>query len=80
MQTTKGGKPKLSRKTFCYESIHEKHVGKMGCRDEKTNFFQLHSGNNVKIATPAEFEYQIPSLTWNSELCYFFREIFGSPS
>ena len=40
----------------------------MGCRDEKTNFFQWHSGNNVKIATPAEFEYQIPSLTWNSEL------------
>ena len=52
----------------------------MGCRDEKTNFFQWHSSNNVKIATPAEFEYQIPCLTWNSELCYFFREIFGYPS
>ena len=52
----------------------------MGYRDEKTNFFQWHSGNNVKIATPAEFEYQIPSLTWNSELCSYFREIFGSPS
>ena len=47
---------------------------------KKQIFFQWHSGNNVKIATPAEFEYQIPSLTWNSELCYFFREIFGSPS
>ena len=47
---------------------------------KKQFFFQLHSGNNVKIATPAEFEYQIPSLTWNSELCYFFREIFGHPS
>ena len=40
----------------------------MGCRDEKTNFFQLHSDNNVKIATPAEFEYQIPSETWNSAI------------
>ena len=46
--------------------------------DEKTFFFQWHSGNNVKIATPAE--YQIPSVKWNSELCYFFREIFGYPS
>ena len=34
-----GGKPKIFRKTFYYESIHEKHVGKMGCRDEKTIFF-----------------------------------------
>ena len=37
----------------------------MGCRDEKTNFFQWHSGNHIEIATPAEFEYKIPSLTWN---------------
>ena len=50
------------------------------CIDEKTKFFQRHSDNNVKIATPAEFEYQILSVTWNSELCYFFREIFGYPS
>ena len=39
--------------------MHEKHLEKMGCRDEKKNF-QWHSGNYVKIATPAEFEYQIP--------------------
>ena len=52
----------------------------MGFRDERTKFSQWHSGNNVKIANPAEFEYQIPSLTWSSELCYVFRDIFGYPS
>ena len=38
---------------------------------KKQIFFQGHS-NNVKIATPAEFEYQIPCVTRNSEFCYFF--------
>ena len=77
---SKGKCQKNFRKTFYYESIHAKHVGKMGFRDERTHFFQWHSGNNVKIANPAEFEYQIPSLTWSSELCYVFRNIFGYPS
>ena len=36
-----------------YESIHAKPVEKRECRDEKTIFFQWHSGNNTKIATPA---------------------------
>ena len=40
------GKPKISRKTFYYESVQSKHVGKMGCRDEKTKFFQKHSGDS----------------------------------
>ena len=50
----------------------------MGCRDEKTKVFQRHSDNNVKIATPAESEYQIPSVTWNSELCYYFQDFWLS--
>ena len=45
----------------------------------KTNFFQWHSGNKVKFATPAEFEYQIPSETWNSEFCYFSERFLAIP-
>ena len=33
----------------------------------KNIFFQWHSSNNMGIATPAEFESQIPRVTWNSE-------------
>ena len=67
LEIVKGESQKFLGKHFTMRVyIHAKHVGKMGCRDEKTNFFQWHSDNNVKIATPAEFEYQIPSLTWNS--------------
>ena len=51
-------------------------MGKRGCRDEKTKFLQRHSDINVKIATPAEFEYKIPSLTWNSEFCYLIPRDF----
>ena len=38
--------------------------------------------NCTKIisSSPAEFESPIPRLTWNSELCFSFNEIFGSPS
>ena len=43
---------------------------------EKVFFFQWHSGNNIKIANPAKFKSPDPSATWNSELCYFFPEIF----
>ena len=52
----------------------------MGFRDDRTKIFQWNSCNYVKIANLAEFEYQIPSLTWSSELCYVFRDIFGYPS
>ena len=58
-----GESQKFLRKHFTMRVLHAKHVGIMGCRDEKTNFFQLHSGNNVKFATPAAFEYQIPNQT-----------------
>ena len=34
----------------------------------KQFFFLWHSSNNMKIATPAEFASQIPSVIWNSEL------------
>ena len=49
----KEGMPKISRKTVYYVSIHAKHVEKRECRDEKTIYFQLQSGSNTKIATPA---------------------------
>ena len=61
-------------------STHAKHVEKRVLGDEKNNFFQWHSGNNVKTATPAYFESLFPSVTWNSELCHFFLEFFGYPS
>ena len=37
-------------------SIHAKIAGKRGCRDKKNT---IHSGNDIKIATP-EFESPIP--------------------
>ena len=54
-------------------------MGKWDVEMKKQIFFHWHSGNNVKIATPAEFEYQIPSLTWNSELCYFSKRFLATP-
>ena len=45
---------------------------------EKVFFFQWHSGNNIKIANPAKFKSPDPSATWNSELCYFFHDFWGS--
>ena len=66
LKENKGESQKFLGKHFTMRVYMQNMWGKMGCRDEKTKFFQLHSGNNVKIGTPAEFEYQIPSVTWNS--------------
>ena len=75
-----GGKPKMLWKIFYYEDLHAKIAGKGDVEVKKQFFSQLPFGYNMKVATSAEFESPILSVTWNSELCYFFQEIFGYPS
>jgi len=57
------GKPKISRKTVYYVSIHAKHVEERKCRDEKTIFYNGILAIIQKLPPLLNFGSPIPSVT-----------------